>query len=84
MTTYLDYYKLLYTKYISYFHFLGKYYGPLHYSRHDHVSQIIMRGRDYGLPDYNTVREQVGLARITKWEDINPWLHETNPEVFIL
>ncbi|KAL4228920.1 NAD(P)H oxidase [Mactra antiquata] len=59
----------------------SKYYGPLHYSRHDLVSQIIMRGRDYGLPDYNTVREQVGLQRVQRWEDINPWLYEKNPEL---
>ena len=45
------------------------------------VSQTIMRGQDYGLPDYNTVRQQVGLERFHNWEDINPWLNETKPEV---
>ena len=43
-----------------------------------------MRGRDYGLPDYNTVREQMGLPRIDRWEEINPLLNKTNPEVFVM
>jgi hypothetical protein len=59
----------------------GKFYGPLHFSRHDAVAKTIMRGRDYGLPDYNTVRHQMGLDRITRWEDINPWLNGTEPGV---
>ncbi|XP_053408593.1 dual oxidase-like isoform X3 [Mercenaria mercenaria] len=59
----------------------SKYYGPLHFSRHDLISQTIMRGRDYGLPDYNTVRVQIGLERITSWDDINPWLNQTNPNL---
>lgn len=61
--------------------FLGKYYGPLHYSRHDLVSMTIMRGRDYGLPDYNSVRAEIGLQRIAQFADINPWLNATQPEV---
>lgn len=59
----------------------GKYYGPLHFSRHDLISMTIMRGRDYGLPDYNTVREQVGMTRVASFNEINPWLNSTSPEV---
>ena len=61
--------------------FTGKYYGPLHFSRHDFVAQTIMRGRDYGLPDYNTVRKAVGLKPVTTWAEINIELNKTNPEV---
>ena len=32
----------------------------------------IQRGRDHGLPDYNTAREEYGLERVTSFEDINP------------
>ncbi|XP_069121720.1 dual oxidase-like [Argopecten irradians] len=60
----------------------SKWFGPLHYSRQDHVAQTIMRGRDYGLPDYNTVRKEMGLRQIAEWGDINPALNRTNPEVF--
>ncbi|KAJ8306876.1 hypothetical protein KUTeg_014960 [Tegillarca granosa] len=60
----------------------SKYYGPLHYSRHDFVAQTIMRGRDYGLPDYNTVRKQMGLKTFTNWSDINPLLYQQNPEFY--
>lgn len=31
----------------------------------------IQRGRDRGVPDYNTVRVAVGLPRATKWSDIS-------------
>ena len=34
----------------------SKFYGPLYHSNHDLVLLTIMKGRDYGLPDYNTVR----------------------------
>lgn len=59
----------------------SKYFGPLHFSRHDLISQTIMRGRDYGLPDYNTVREAVGLPRVRHWHQINPWMNSTHPEL---
>lgn len=60
---------------------VDKYFGPLHYSRLDHVAYTIMKGRDYGLPDYNTVREQIGLRRMKSFEDINPRLARDNPSV---
>ncbi|XP_067686198.1 dual oxidase 2-like [Haliotis asinina] len=59
----------------------SKFYGPLFYSRHDSVVLNIMKGRDYGLPDYNTARREMGLDPITSWGDINPWLNATEPEV---
>ncbi|XP_061175902.1 dual oxidase-like [Saccostrea echinata] len=61
---------------------LDKFFGPLHYSRHDHVSYTIMKGRDYGLPDYNTVRQCIGLRPIKTFEDINPKLARENPLLF--
>lgn len=60
---------------------VDKYFGPLHYSRLDHVAYTIMKGRDYGLPDYNTVREQIGFRRMKSFEDINPRLARDNPSV---
>lgn len=60
---------------------VDKYFGPLHYSRLDHVAYTVMKGRDYGLPDYNTVREQIGLRRMKSFEDINPRLARDNPSV---
>lgn len=62
---------------------VDKYFGPLHYSRVDHVAYTIMKGRDYGLPDYNTVREQIGLRRMNSFEEINPRLAQENPSVQI-
>lgn len=40
-----------------------------------------MRGRDNGLPDYNTVRKCFRLPPIEKWEDINPQLYADNPDL---
>ncbi|XP_012943057.2 dual oxidase [Aplysia californica] len=59
----------------------SKFYGPLYHSNHDLVLLTIMKGRDYGLPDYNTVRETMGLPRVESFEEINPWLNKTNPEL---
>ncbi|XP_052252760.1 dual oxidase 1-like isoform X3 [Dreissena polymorpha] len=58
----------------------SKFYGPLHFSRHDYVAQTIMRGRDYGLPDFNSVRQYMGLPRVKSFPEINPWLNASNPE----
>ena len=30
----------------------------------------IQRGRDHGLPDYNSIRESLGLSRISNWSEI--------------
>jgi hypothetical protein len=42
----------------------------------DLASLNIQRGRDHGLPDYNTVREAYGLERVESFEEIS-----SNPEV---
>jgi hypothetical protein len=47
------------------------------------IFRTIMRGRDYGLPDYNTVRKAVGLKPVTTWAEINIELNKTNPEVYL-
>ena len=36
----------------------------------DMCSIDIQRGRDHGLPDYNSVRESLGLAKIENWSEI--------------
>lgn len=40
-----------------------------------------MRGRDTGLPDYNTVRKYFNLQPIKQWVDINPELFNQKPEL---
>lgn len=49
-------------------------FGPMDFSRRDLGALNIMRGRDNGLPDYNTVRKYFGLPRISNWSEINPVL----------
>uniref|UniRef100_A0A4W5PR18 NAD(P)H oxidase (H2O2-forming) n=1 Tax=Hucho hucho TaxID=62062 RepID=A0A4W5PR18_9TELE len=56
-------------------------YGPLRFSRSDLVALTVQRGRDFGLPSYNQVREGLGLAPMERWGDINPQLNITNPQV---
>lgn len=58
-----------------------KLFGPMEFSRRDLGALNIMRGRDNGLPDYNTVRSYYNLPKIKKWNDINPKLFEEKPEL---
>ena len=57
-------------------------FGPMEFSRRDLAALNIMRGRDNGLPDYNTVRKCHNLEMINEWGAINPTLNATNPEIF--
>nr|BAM76968.1 dual oxidase [Penaeus japonicus] len=59
----------------------NKLFGPLEFSRRDLGALNIMRGRDNGLPDYNTVRKCFHLDPIERWEDINPDLYDVHPEL---
>ncbi|XP_066271340.1 dual oxidase 2-like isoform X5 [Branchiostoma lanceolatum] len=52
----------------------GRVFGPLEFSRRDLMAINIQRGRDHGLPDYNTARVEYGLPRRETFADINPWL----------
>ncbi|PNF15893.1 Dual oxidase 2 [Cryptotermes secundus] len=47
----------------------GRVFGPLEFSRRDLMAINIQRGRDHGLPDYNTARQVFGLKRINKVTD---------------
>ncbi|CAL4074334.1 unnamed protein product [Meganyctiphanes norvegica] len=60
----------------------NKLFGPLEFSRRDLGAINIMRGRDNGLPDYNTVRQCYHLDKITSWEQINTNLAAEDPELF--
>ncbi|XP_070539712.1 dual oxidase 1-like isoform X2 [Ptychodera flava] len=60
----------------------GKVFGPLDFSRRDLMAINIQRGRDHGLPDYNTARIYYGLDPITDWKDINPFLYSLDPDLF--
>jgi hypothetical protein len=52
-------------------------FGPPGAGGLDLASLNINRGRDRGLPDYNTVRTDFGLSPITSFRDLtpNPWLN---------
>ncbi|XP_045463309.1 dual oxidase [Harmonia axyridis] len=58
-----------------------KLFGPMEFSRRDLGALNIMRGRDNGLPDYNTLRSHYRLKRIENWSDINPKLFKERPEI---
>lgn len=59
-----------------------KLFGPMEFSRRDLGALNIMRGRDNGLPDYNSVRATFHLPRIANWSEINPTLAAEHPELF--
>ncbi|KAF2359172.1 hypothetical protein FHG87_010072 [Trinorchestia longiramus] len=46
----------------------GRVFGPLEFSRRDLMAINIQRGRDHGLPDYNTARRHFGLEPLTSLE----------------
>lgn len=60
---------------------LDKLFGPMDFTRRDLAALNIMRGRDNGLPDYNTVRRYFQLPVLTNWSQINPKLNEEKPQV---
>ncbi|KAJ3213002.1 Dual oxidase 1 [Entophlyctis luteolus] len=45
-------------------------FGPLELSRRDLMAINIQRGRDHGLPDYNSARYYMGLEKKTDFNDI--------------
>ncbi|NWH91667.1 DUOX2 oxidase, partial [Aegithalos caudatus] len=53
-------------------------YGPLRFSRTDYVASWVQRGRDFGLPTYNQVRQHFGLKPLQNWTNLAPHLE---PEV---
>ena len=54
----------------------------MEFSRRDLASLNIMRGRDNGLPDYNTVRKCYGLPMINNWSEINHEKYKEHPDLF--
>ena len=58
-------------------------FGPMEFSRRDLAALNIMRGRDNGLPDYNTVRKCNNLPMVNDFAEINPTLNRTNPDIFV-
>ncbi|XP_075237286.1 dual oxidase isoform X2 [Lycorma delicatula] len=59
----------------------NKLFGPNEFSRRDLGALNIMRGRDNGIPDYNTVRTSFRLPKRKTWEEINPELFKQRPEL---
>ncbi|XP_030832129.1 dual oxidase 1 isoform X2 [Strongylocentrotus purpuratus] len=59
-------------------------FGPLEFSRRDLMALNIQRGRDHGLPDYNTARVSLGMDRRETFESINnASAHADGVETFI-
>uniref|UniRef100_G3TTY1 NAD(P)H oxidase (H2O2-forming) n=1 Tax=Loxodonta africana TaxID=9785 RepID=G3TTY1_LOXAF len=52
--------------------------GPLKSSRTDYLASCLQRGRDLGLPSYTKARAALGLPSITRWQDINPALSQSD------
>lgn len=61
---------------------VDKLFGPMDFSRRDLAALNIMRGRDNGLPDYNTVRRAFGMPVVREWSEINPTLAREKPDIF--
>ncbi|VCW68212.1 unnamed protein product, partial [Gulo gulo] len=55
--------------------------GPLKFSRTDYLAGCLQRGRDLGLPSYTKARAALGLPPVTRWQDINPALSQSNHTV---
>lgn len=47
----------------------GNVFGPLEFPRRDLMAVNIQRGRDHGIPDYNTVRSIMGLPRLNDFSE---------------
>ncbi|XP_022705418.1 dual oxidase-like isoform X3 [Varroa jacobsoni] len=58
-----------------------KLFGPMEFSRRDLAALDIMRGRDSGLPDYNTVRKYFNLDPVTDWQTIGEKLKSASQEL---
>lgn len=56
-----------------------KLFGPMEFSRRDLGSLNIMRGRDNGLPDYNSARAAFNLPPKENFNAISPELFERSP-----
>lgn len=57
-------------------------FGPMEFSRRDLAALNIMRGRDNGLPDYNTVRKCFGFPMVNNLSEINQDLFAEDPDIF--
>ncbi|XP_071352391.1 dual oxidase 1 isoform X2 [Trachinotus anak] len=56
-------------------------YGPLRFTRTDLMAMTIQRGRDFGLRSYTEVRKALDLPSVKTFEDINPALNSTKPQL---
>ncbi|XP_042352652.1 dual oxidase 1 [Plectropomus leopardus] len=56
-------------------------YGPLRFTRSDLVAMTVQRGRDFGLRSYNEIRKALDMPPVKTFEEINPELDSTNPQL---
>ena len=65
----------------GFFHVSDHIFGPMEFSRRDLAAVNVMRGRDYGLPDYNTARRAYKLNALHNWSDMNKDLFLEKPQM---
>lgn len=58
-----------------------KLFGPMEFSHRDLGALNIMRGRDNGLPDYNSARQAHRMPKKKDFKDINPDFFEKHPDI---
>merc|ERR1719354_788936 len=62
----------------------GSVFGFLDFIRRDLMAINIQRGRDHGLPDYNTARQSFGMKKIENFKDMNPLVFENDENIELL
>ncbi|XP_065166773.1 dual oxidase 2-like [Atheta coriaria] len=62
----------------------GNVFGPLEFPRRDLMAINVQRGRDHGLPDFNTARRAYGLKPYTSFDDFKTITPEVKERLRLL